>query len=43
MAMLDEGAGKLDALAVADRAKTLGADIIVGILARYLVGRRSPR
>jgi predicted Zn-dependent peptidase len=27
MAMLDEGAGGLDALAIADRAKTLGADL----------------
>ena len=30
MAMLDEGAGKLDSLAIADRAKTLGADISAG-------------
>ncbi len=30
MAMLDEGAGELDALAIADRAKTLGADIAAG-------------
>jgi zinc protease len=30
MAMLDEGAGSLDALAIADRAKTLGADFAAG-------------
>ena len=30
MAMLDEGAGSLDALAIADRAKTLGADLAAG-------------
>jgi predicted Zn-dependent peptidase len=30
MAMLDEGAGDLDALAIADRAKTLGADLAAG-------------
>ena len=30
MAMLDEGAGSMDALAIADRAKTLGADLASG-------------
>jgi predicted Zn-dependent peptidase len=30
MAMLDEGAGDLDALAIADRAKTLGAEVVAG-------------
>ena len=30
MAMLDEGAGPLDALAIADRAKTLGAEFAAG-------------
>jgi predicted Zn-dependent peptidase len=30
MAMLDEGAGTLDALGIADRAKTLGADLAAG-------------
>jgi zinc protease len=30
MGLLDEGAGKLDALAIADRTERLGADLIVG-------------
>ena len=38
--MLDEGAGKLDSLAIADRAERLGAQTRRGLLARHVVRGR---